>query len=344
MALGSVAKKAGSVAYNGFEIAMLSLGRADSLLVTRWEEGRPTRVLVDGGRSGHVDTVRAFLEAHEVARIDHVACTHYDDDHAGGLVELIKDDDIQFGREWVHVPARHVDPEQVRTALSQAEGSDKARIAVKSLQTSDALLGAIEDRGLSLSEPFSGNRIGFMTVCGPSESFYEELVGTFEDADSIRSSELREIVTEAMLKSAAGDGGLLASPPARAENDSSVILSAVYGGSTYLFTGDAGPQALERAKDSCEIANCRWMQLPHHGSRNNITAALVEHFAPRVAYVSAPGSDDHPHRAVVDAFKEAGARVYSTHYPSDGHLYFRVGDVPEPFGFNNAATPLWDAD
>lgn len=331
------------MAHNGFEIAMLSLGRADSLLVTRWEEGLPTRVLVDGGRRGHADTVRAFLEAHEVARIDHVVCTHYDDDHVGGLVELIKDDSIQFGKAWVHVPAWHVDPERVGNALSQAEGSGKARAAIKSLQTSDALLGAIEDRGLPHEEPFSGSLIGFMTVCGPSESFYEELVGTFEDADNIRLSELREIVTEAVLKSAAGDG-LLESPPARAENDSSVILSAAYGGSTYLFTGDAGPRALELAKDSFELANCRWMQLPHHGSRNNITAALVEHFVPRVAYVSAPGSDDHPHRAVVDAFKEAGARVYSTHYPSDGHLYFRVGDVPEPPGFNGAATPLWDAN
>lgn len=331
------------MAYNGFEIAMLSLGRADSLLVTKWEGGSPTRVLVDGGRRGHAEIVRAFLEAHEVARIDHVVCTHYDDDHAGGLVELIKDESIQFGRAWVHVPARHVDPERVSTALSQAEGSGKAQSAMKSLQTSDALLGTIEDRNLPLSEPFRGSRIGFMTVCGPSELFYEELLGTFEDADSIKSSELREIVTEAVLKSAAGDGSLLASPPARAENDSSVILVAVYGGDTYLFTGDAGPQALEHAKDSYEVADCTWMQLPHHGSRNNITAALVEHFAPRVAYVSASGSDDHPHRAVVNAFKEAGAQVYGTHYPSAGHLYFRVGDVPEPPDFNNAATPLWDA-
>ncbi len=331
------------MAHNGFEIAMLSLGRADSLLVTRWDEWGPTRVLVDGGRRGHADTVRAFLEEHEVARIHHVVCTHYDDDHAGGLVELIKDESLRFGKAWVHVPGWHVDRAEAENALSQVAGLEKARTAIKSLRTSDALLAAIEDRGLSHEEPFSGSRIGFMTVCGPSESFYEELVGDFEDADKIKMSNLREIVTEAVLKSAAGDG-LLESPPARAENDSSVILSAVYGGKTYLFTGDAGPQALERAKDSCEIANCRWMQLPHHGSRNNITAALVEHFAPRTAYVSAPGGEDHPHRAVVDAFKEVGARVYSTHYPSDGHLYFRVGDVPEPPGFNGAATPLWDAD
>lgn len=86
------------MAYNGFEIAMLLLGRADSLLVTKWDEDVPTRVLVDGGRKGHAASIRAFLEAHGATWIDHVVCTHHDDDHADGLVELIKDDDIQFGK------------------------------------------------------------------------------------------------------------------------------------------------------------------------------------------------------------------------------------------------------
>jgi hypothetical protein len=193
-------EKVGSLAHNGFEIAMLSLGRADSLLVTRWDEGLPTRVLVDGGRRGHAETIRAFLEAHEITRIDHVVCTHYDDDHAGGLVELIKDDSIQFGKAWVHVPGRHVDRARVRTAVSQAAGSEKAQAAIKSLQTSDALLGAIKNRGLTLAEPFSGSRIGFLTVCGPSERFYEELVSDFEDADRIKKAELKELVLEAVLK------------------------------------------------------------------------------------------------------------------------------------------------
>lgn len=86
------------MAHNGFEIAMLSLGRADSLLATKWVEGVPTRVLIDGGRKGHAATIRAFLQAHGVTSIDHVVCTHHDDDHAGGLVELIRGDDIQFGK------------------------------------------------------------------------------------------------------------------------------------------------------------------------------------------------------------------------------------------------------
>lgn len=70
-----------------------------------------------------------------------------------------------------------MDRRDVEIALSQAVGSKKAQISVKSLQTSDALLAAIEGRGVPLEEPFSGRRVGFLTVCGPAEEFYEELVG-----------------------------------------------------------------------------------------------------------------------------------------------------------------------
>ncbi len=327
------------MAYNGFEIAMLSLGGADSLLITRWANSVPTRVLLDGGKKGHAPKIKAFLAARGATRIDHVVCTHHDGDHAGGLVELIKDEGLQFGKAWAHVPGRHVDRSEVEAALSRSVGSRKAQVVEGSLRTSDALLSAIRGRGVALEEPFRGARIGFLTVCGPSKKFYEQLVGSFRDADKIRAYDLSESRSEALARRASNDG-LHPSPPAHPENDSSVILATRYEEGTYLFTGDAGPRALERAKDSFALANCRWMQIPHHGSRSNVTADLVEHFAPETAYVSAPGTDDHPHQAVVGAFKRAGSHVYSTHYPGGSNLYHRIGtlpDLPEPA---IAATPL----
>jgi hypothetical protein len=236
------------------------------------------------------------------------------------VVELIKDEDLYFGNAWVHVPGWHVDRSQVEAALSQSVGSRTTQVVEGSLRTSDALLAAICDRSLPLEEPFRGKQMGFLTVCGPSVGFYEELVGSFKDADKIEAYDLSEVRSEALAKSASKDG-LLLSPPARPENDSSVILGTRYEEGTYLFTGDAGPRALERAKNSFELADCRWMQIPHHGSRSNMTADLVEYFAPETAYVSAPGTDGHPHQTVVDAFNQVGSRVYSTHFPGGSNLY-----------------------
>ena len=47
----------------------------------------------------------------------------------------------------------------------------------------------------------------------------------------------------------------------------------------------------------------------------NLTKSLIETFSPKTAYVSAGGSDKHPRRAVVNAFKKIGTSVDSTHYP-----------------------------
>ena len=66
--------------YDGIEIDMLSLGDADCILVTCWKNGEPERVLIDGGRLSSVETVRGFLRRRNVKTLDHVVCSHSDDD------------------------------------------------------------------------------------------------------------------------------------------------------------------------------------------------------------------------------------------------------------------------
>jgi hypothetical protein len=85
------------------------------------------------------------------------------------------------------------------------------------------------------------------------------------------------------------------------------------------------------------------MQIPHHGSRRNVTKNLIDLFAPSTAFVSAEGSKKHPRRAVVNAFKDAGAKVYSTHYPTPIHLRQYVGTVPTRDGYE-PVTALYDAE
>ena len=81
------------------------------------------------------------------------------------------------------------------------------------------------------------------------------------------------------------------------------------------------------------------MQLPHHGSRRNITPELVEYFRPATALVSAEGTKKHPRRKVVNAFKGVGTQVYSTHHPASSDLHQLYGNVPNRQGCK-AATPL----
>ena len=84
------------------------------------------------------------------------------------------------------------------------------------------------------------------------------------------------------------------------------------------------------------------MQIPHHGSRRNINPALIKVFSPTIAWVSAEGTNKHPRRAVVNAFKNGGAIVHSTHYPTPTNMWISTGTVSSRVGYK-PLVPLYDA-
>jgi len=249
----------------------------------------------------------------------------------------------------MHIPQNHLQMAKVERALRFAAGSSEAGIIEKTLKTTTELQAALRARGITLIEPFTGTSVEFFTVLGPSEAYYTELVKEFEDADAIQkvaasNSEylLESTVKDVLEEKFALEAALLDKPQTTPENNSSVILGTQYGSDKFIFTSDAGVPALKlAATEYPTIGNCYWMQIPHHGSRRNITAALIEYFSPKVAFVSAVGDKKHPRPAVVNAFKKIGARVYSTHYPHPANLRSKLGTVPDRAGYG-PAIPLYE--
>ena len=337
---------------DGLEIDMLAIGDADCILVTRWESGLVTRVLIDGGDAGTVDSVCAFLIGLGVSHIDHVICSHPHDDHAAGLVLLLKDQRFTFGRLWMHQPWCHIDLSLVARAWAEGKAQKVTKALAKSLQTQVDLAKTASTRQIPFDvEPFSGQTIGPLFVCGPSPQFYDALVLEFSNLNVLvrYESELEQMEREQLLEDVLEKvgapqepSGLLDDPRTEPENDSATVLWAKYADKTFVFTSDAGVAALERAKEDYQIGGCHWMQIPHHGSRRNITKSLIEYFSPKIAYVSAEGNKKHPRRAVINAFKENGCIVYSTHYPTSTNMWLCRGNVPSRQGYN-ALTPLWEA-
>jgi beta-lactamase superfamily II metal-dependent hydrolase len=337
--------------YDGLEIDMLNVGCADAILVTKWMNGVAHRILVDGGnKSDYENTVKPFLQGLNVTTLDAIICSHPHDDHASGLLELVKARDFIILSAYVHVPQWHVNMSDVNTALIKARGTREAEVIRKSLQTASDLVTEIRKRNIEPIEPFAGTKIGDVYVVGPSKGFYEELIQEFAQSDKIfgvekaRDAYATKIATEELVARAFAtepEYGLLDNPEDTPENQSSTILWTQYLDDTYIFTADAGAQALTKAKEAYKLSNCYWMQIPHHGSRRNITKSLIEYFSPDVAFVSAPGDTKHPRKSVVGAFKEVGANVFSTHYPTPLSLKQHSGVVPVRSGYKSA-TALWN--
>ena len=124
-----------------------------------------------------------------------------------------------------------------------------------------------------------------------------------------------------------------------AENESSVILYGVLADRGILLTGDAGVQALTAAANFAEShgvtmpENLKFAQVPHHGSRNNVSSSVLDSLiGPKTyspvsdvrltAFVSAAkGSETHPRKMVVNAFLRRGAKVIATKGQSVWHHY-----------------------
>ena len=171
--------------YDGFEVDMLSVGNADCILVTSWSQGTAVRVLIDGAGVGAAQDVLTFLRENDISYIDHLVSTHPHDDHAGGLLELVKDPDVNVGKAWMHLPWNHFDSQEVASALKKSAGLAVVMEIQKSLTRVTSLYSELQKRGIGIEEPFQGKNIGFFKVCGPSQSYFEELVGGFANIEQL---------------------------------------------------------------------------------------------------------------------------------------------------------------
>lgn len=137
------------------------------------------------------------------------------------------------------------------------------------------------------------------------------------------------------------------------ENESSIIQIAEFGDRRILLTGDAGLRSLGEAADLIEsrlgyIPELRFMQIPHHGSRNNIAPSALDRWIGKqvsegenrkiTAFVSASKeSSTHPRKAVLNAFIRRGVKVVSTKGSAKRHSHNMPNRVgwssvePEPF-------------
>src|SRR5690242_16356841 len=162
--------------FDGLEIDMLSLGDADCILVTQWANSRgwaPQRVLIDGGKAEDFDVVRDFLSRKRVAELWAAVCTHPHEDHAAGLIRLVRDRSLLIRTGWMHDVRNHFTlPTLRRACLSSSSQADAVR---QVLETTEELASAFLARGIRPREPFAGNGIAVlpnMVVLGPSQEFY----------------------------------------------------------------------------------------------------------------------------------------------------------------------------
>lgn len=141
-----------------------------------------------------------------------------------------------------------------------------------------------------------------------------------------------------------------------ASNETSVVQLGIFDDHRALLTADVGPIGLSEAAVYAMqrelLAPPNFMQVPHHGSRHNVTPMILDVWlgkrlpnenSPRrgVAFCSVGADADlHPRKKVSNAFLRRGYPVYATRGKVKGHYHGRErrynweASTAEPFSLN----------
>lgn len=299
-------------------------------------------IVIDGGT---IDSGKALVEhikKYYGSYVDLAILTHPDGDHASGLREVLNE--LKVGELWMHKPWDHSDEILnmfVDGRITQNSLNERLHDAYNFAHEIEEIA---KDKNIATKEPFAGLSFngGIIKVLGPTEKFYESLIPEFTKSPESKTqlqkafSGIKEAVNwviESMdIETLTEDG------ETSAENNSSAIVLLEFNSQKYLFTGDAGIEALNSvieysANNSIDISNIEFMQVPHHGSHRNISPSILDSIKCDAAFVSAAKeAPKHPAKKVVNAYIRRGAKVFST----EGITKWHHNNAPAREGFSTA--------
>ncbi len=334
-------------------IDMLSLGNADSIIVWLKDNNNHFVILIDGGNKGDGEKVIIHLDKYILKGAgktapDLIICTHHDKDHIGGLITVVEHYGNNIGQVWINNPAELLSSQAYQTlkeSFRQKSERKQYQVVLESLTNLDDFISIVGKNGIPRDHALYGQGLfdGVIRVLGPSDSFYKSLLPGMENLDRYVSSEA-DYAYNSIFGTALINENLETNSPCpivdeenstSATNNSSVILEIVAKNNRYLFTGDAGVQAFEDVETRVNLEGIYWLDVPHHGSRRNLSSRLIDTMSPKVCFISAKGGHKHPRRALVNCLKKHGAKVYGTH--KGGNKWHHRGDFPNREDYSSAA-------
>lgn len=339
-----------------FEIDMLDVKAADAFLIHAFTKHEGVEyeyvVLVDAGNEGDGKKILNHINTYYNQKyVDLAICTHCDSDHYGGFKELIAEHNkrisgFEIKQFWVHDPYLHVDVDDVKYVRNEQTLRQRLNAAY-AFNDGSSLLDLLDKANITREEPFTGKEYGPLNifVLGPDEDYYESLIPDFrvnldfkdeQQDDSYTGLNRFYFKTEDEFFSKALEN---ANDDPSKVNQSSVIFAFAPGNDVFLFTGDAGREALQRVvsmDNEGALKNVKWMKIPHHGSKHNLNNAIISHFHPSTSYISTEKYGKFANICTVNALKKVGD-VYSTH--KDRQSLWHHEGMPDRETYNTA-TPL----
>ena len=271
-------------------------------------------VVIDGGTVSSGDKlVEHIKNVYNTSVVDLVICTHPDSDHASGLRQVLNN--LEVRELWLHKPWDH--SAHICDLFHDGRITDDSldRRLREAYDYAHQLEQIANEINIPTKEPFADRTFdnGIIQVLGPDIDYYRTLLPDFARSPEAAKNLLEKAFSAfskaiTWVKETFGNELLDESGVTSAENSSSACVLLTFGGKKYLFTGDAGIASLHRVIDYAEskginLKALRFMQVPHHGSKRNLSPSVLDRLHTEIAFVSAAkDSEKHPSKKVLNAF------------------------------------------
>ncbi|MFH1392781.1 MAG: MBL fold metallo-hydrolase [Patescibacteria group bacterium] len=284
-------------------------------------------VVIDGGfkESGElmVDHIKNY---YGTDRVDLIVSTHPDADHASGLYVVL--DKLNVGQLAMHRPWEHANDIKNFFKNGKITASGLEDRLEKSLQYASDLEALANKKNIPIVEPFQGitGFNGAVQILGPSQEYYENLLAVFKSTPEPKGvfgvfAPVQKVAEEVIKRiqdfwhiDLLNDNEDTTS----GENNTSTIILFTLDNHKLLFTGDAGKTALLNSIVYAEslgilLTDLVFLDVPHHGSKRNISSNVLKKIKAGTAFVSASkDSPKHPAKKVTNGLQKYGANVFVT--------------------------------
>jgi beta-lactamase superfamily II metal-dependent hydrolase len=338
----------------------VGMGNGDAICVRYGNEQTGYYLhVIDGGFKNTAEAIIAHIETHYGKHyyIHHMVVSHADNDHAAGLIDVLKRFDVKV--LWMNRPWLFVDH-----IIQNFHGNFARDGLIKQIRERHSYLVELEnlaaEKGTIIRDVFQGDQIGPFTVLAPSRERYITLLPDLDKtpASYAVAADAQRGFFSGLLEKAKQwfdenwDIETLSHDPepTSASNEACVVQLGEIEGKRILLTADAGPAALNEAADYAQTRGLlkppNFVQVPHHGSRRNVTPAVLDRLlGPKmgngqsygIAYCSVGDSQtDYPRGQVKNAFLRRGYPVHVTRGATKTHYYGRdlrpgwIASTPEP--------------